>query len=418
MNACILTIGDEILIGQITDTNSGWIAQRLNAIGATVVKMLSVGDSEDEIIRGFDIAFQLADITLVTGGLGPTKDDITKHVIATYFEDHLEFHQPSYDRIARIFRKRNIPIRESHEKQCFLPASAVLLKNKMGTAPGIWMQKEGKVLLSMPGIPYEMKSIMIEGGGLEKISNTFKSKAIAHRTILTAGQGESTIAQRLEDIEQCLPSHVKLAFLPSLNRVRLRLSGIGSDQELLEAELEAEVKKIEDRIPDLIFGYGEDTLEAAIGKLLLAHQLTLGTCESCTGGYLSHLITTIPGSSQYYNGSIISYSNDLKKKLLGVSEKTLNTVGAVSEQTVIQMVNGGLQSLNTDICVATSGIAGPDGGTKEKPVGTIWVAVGNKENQIAKKIHIGKSRLRNIEFTTYYALNMVRLFIKEYYVSE
>lgn len=415
MKACVLTIGDEILIGQITDTNSGWIAQRLNEIGVNVVKMLSVGDGEEDIIRGFDMAFKVADVTLVTGGLGPTKDDITKGVIAKYFNDSLEFHQPSYDRIVRIFETRNIPVRESHKAQCFLPSKAQLLKNGMGTAPGIWMREEGKVLLSMPGIPYEMKAIMLDGGGLDKIAGSFPSKAIAHRTILTAGQGETTIANRIEVIEDNLPAHVKLAFLPSLNRVRLRLSGLAENQSKLEAELDKEVEKIKSLIPDLIFGYGDDNLEAAVGRQLLDKKLTLGICESCTGGYLSHLITSVSGSSGYFKGSIISYSNSIKTKVLGVSKETLNSDGAVSEATVRQMVLGGLSSLETDICIATSGIAGPDGGSTEKPIGTIWIAIGNDNIQDAVKIHIGKSRIQNIEYASYYALNMLRQFIIQHY---
>ena len=417
MKAAILTIGDEILIGQITDTNSGWIARQMNDIGAEVVRMISVGDDMDDIHRGFDQAFELADIVLVTGGLGPTKDDITKKALAEYFDDELIFHQPSYDLIERMFNKRGIPIRESHRVQCYLPSSATLIENNMGTAQGIWMEHGGKALLSMPGIPYEMKAIMKHGGGLSKISTTFSSKAIAHRTILTAGEGETTIATLIESVESNLPKHIKLAFLPSLGRVRLRLSGIGDDQFALERQLEVEVDKIKALIPDLIFGYGVDTLESVLGNLLIAKGLTIGTCESCSGGFLSYRITSVPGSSAYYQGSIVSYSYSLKKKLLNVSAQILEQEGAVSEATVIEMVTGGLVQLKTDIVVSISGIAGPSGGTPDKPVGTIWLAIGNSVTTKSSKLLLGKNREKNIEYTAYFALNMIRKFVLEHYNS-
>jgi len=415
MKAAILTIGDEILIGQITDTNSGWLARKMNDIGAEVVRMMSVADDIADIHRGFDQAFELADIVLVTGGLGPTKDDITKMAMSEYFDDELKFHQPSYDLIERMFNKRGIPLRDSHRVQCFLPSKATLIENNMGTAQGIWMEYKGKALLSMPGIPYEMKAIMKTGGGLEKIRTTFSSKAIAHRTILTAGEGETTIASLIESVESNLPDHIKLAFLPSLGRVRLRLSGLSDNQTKLEQEITLEVNKINELIPDLIFGYGNETLESAVGTLLKSKNLTIGTCESCTGGFLSHIISSVPGASAYYDGSIVSYSYTLKEKLLNVSSQTLNQEGAVSEATVREMVEGGLLQLNTDIVVSISGIAGPSGGTVEKPVGTIWLAVGNSFTTQTSKLQLGKNREKNIEYTAYYALNMVRKFVLHHY---
>ncbi len=415
MKAAILTIGDEILIGQIVDTNSGWLAQRMNDIGAQVVRMISVGDEVADIHCGLDQAFAVADMILVTGGLGPTKDDITKKALADYFEDELKFHQPSYDLILRMFEKRNVPIYESHRDQCYLPSTATLIENNMGTAQGIWMHRNNKALLSMPGIPYEMKAIMISGGGLDKIKSSFPTKAIAHRTILTSGKGETTIATLIQTVEENLPSHIKLAFLPSLSRVRLRLSGMGKVQSILEKELDLEVNKIKALIPDLIFGYGNETLESAVGELLISKGLTIGTCESCTGGYLSHKLTSIPGSSAYYKGSIISYSNRLKENLLKVSYKTILDKGAVSQATVIEMTKGGLSQLNTSLVVAISGIAGPEGGTSDKPVGTIWIAISNGIQLSTIQLQLGKSRMKNIEYTAYYALNMVRKFVLENY---
>jgi len=335
--------------------------------------------------------------------------------MAEYFNDHLVFHQPSYDIIDRMFSKRGITIRDSHRQQCYLPSRAEIIPNNMGTAQGIWMSNNGKALLSMPGIPYEMKAIMKAGGGLDKIKETFASKAIAHRTILTAGQGETTIAAHIESVESGLPDHIKLAFLPSLNRVRLRLSGIGVDQATLEQELDQEVEKIQAIIPELIFGYGTKTLEAAVGELLVSKGLTIGTCESCTGGFLSHKITSTPGSSAYYRGSIISYSNDLKHRLLNVPSTTLEQEGAVSEATVLAMVKGGLPQLKADIVVSISGIAGPTGGSADNPVGTIWLAIGDQLRQESTKIYLGKNRSKNIEYTAYYALNMIRKFVNLYY---
>jgi len=415
MKAVILTIGDEILIGQIVDTNAVWLAQQLNAIGVEVVKMMSVKDEIEEMHRGIEQALAVADMVLSTGGLGPTKDDITKHAIAQYFDDELVFHQPSYDLIARMFQERNIPLRDAHRDQCLLPSQASYVPNNMGTAQGIWMEKNGKVLLSMPGIPYEMKAIMTTGGGLEKIKTSFKTQAIVHKTILTAGLGETSIAAKIEPISNILPDHIKLAFLPSLGKVRVRLSAVGEEQKALETEVEKYAGQIANLIPDLIYGYDIETLESAVGKLLIEKGLRIGTCESCTGGLLGHRITSVPGSSAYYDGSIVAYSYELKETLLNVSKKTLDTEGAVCESTVLQMVSGGLDKLNTDIIVSISGIAGPGGGTKEKPVGTIWLAIGNKNIQLAKKILIGKDRSKNIEFTVNYALNMIRLFVNDNY---
>ncbi|MDX1940901.1 MAG: competence/damage-inducible protein A [Saprospiraceae bacterium] len=417
MTVHILTVGDEILIGQIIDTNSAWMAQQLNLIGARVVKKTSVGDTLDAIQNGIRAALIEADILLMTGGLGPTKDDITKKAIADFFGVELVFDQPTYDRIVHMFEKRNIPIRESHRIQCFMPSNAMLLENKMGTAPGMWFELDGKVLVSMPGVPYEMEYLM-EYEVLPRLKQRFQGQAIAHRTILTVGTGETEIANRLESFENQLPENIKLAYLPALGQVRLRLTGIGDDENLLNQILDQKAAELESLIPEIIFGHEKEDLESAVGQMLRERGLKLGLAESCTGGYLAHRITSVSGSSEYFMGGVVPYTNQLKMKLLDVKEETLEQYGAVSEQTVIEMVRGALPLLNVDIAISVSGIAGPSGGTPEKPVGLVWLAIGNKDLVITKKIMNGKDRLKNIHYTAIMAMDLLRKFVVEHYIIE
>lgn len=412
MNVSIITIGDEILIGQTIDTNSAWMGQQLNAIGAHVIDTLSIGDELPAIVQSLDNKLQSADVVLMTGGLGPTKDDVTKKAICEFFGVDMVFHQPTYDRILKLFEKWGRSSTEAHRLQCYMPANAELLYNKMGTAPGMWFEKDGKVLVSMPGVPYEMKYLM-EHRVIPKLIETFPGQPIVHRTIQTVGEGESRIAARLEDIESNLPDHIKLAFLPNLGKVRLRLTGKGPDKTALEKELDEKVRQIEARIPELIFGYGELKLEKAIGQMLKERGLSLATAESCTGGYIAHMITSVAGSSDYFQGSVIAYSNEVKRNQLKVKEATLEQFGAVSEQTVREMVGGALEILKTDLAVSISGIAGPGGGSEEKPVGTVWMAVGNKERVKTRLIHAGKDRIKNIEYSSVHALNLIRDFLLE-----
>lgn len=416
MKAYLLTVGDEILIGQIVDTNSSWMAQQLNLIGATVVKKASVSDDLEEIQTGIREGFAAADVVLVTGGLGPTKDDKTIEAIAEFFGVEVEFNEPTYDRIVRAFEKRGITVRESHRLQCYLPANATILPNKMGTAPGTWYEYEGKVLVSMPGVPYEMQYLM-EYEVLPRLQERFPGGAIAHRTLLTVGAGESDIADRLEQFEDNLPPHIKLAYLPSLGQVRVRLSGTGDDVEALNREIDEKAQELNDLIPELIFGREKEELEAVIGRMLREQGLKLGTAESCTGGYVAHRITSVAGSSEYFMGSAVTYTNELKMKLLGVKPETLEQYGAVSEQTVIEMVQGALPLLGVDIAIAASGIAGPGGGTPEKPVGLVWIAVGNKDKVVTKKLLSGKDRVKNIHYTAIIALDLLRQFVLEHYAK-
>lgn len=410
MKATLITIGDEILIGQVIDTNSAWMGQELNLRGIEVQEIRSISDQHEDIIHAIDKAFEDSDLILMTGGLGPTKDDITKKAIADYFGVGMEFHEPTFERIERFFEKLGRSTTPAHREQCFMPTNATLLRNKMGSAPGMWFDEKGKVLISMPGVPYEMKSIMTDEV-FPRLQERFVTVPIAHRTILTIGEGESRIAAKIEHFEDSLPPHMKLAYLPNLGMVRLRLSATGKDESALHEELNAKVEELKTIIPHLIFGYETQTIEEVVGKLLKEKGLTLSTAESCTGGYLAHRITKIPGSSAYFIGSVVAYSNAIKENLLSVSPETLQEHGAVSKETVVEMVQGALKVLQTDIAISISGIAGPGGGTPDKPVGTIWLAVGNKEKIKTHKLTLGKDRLKNIQYTANVALNMIRKFL-------
>ena len=329
----------------------------------------------------------------------------------------LVFHEPTFERIVRIFEKFNRKVTDAHRQQGYLPANAEVLPNKMGTAPGMWMEWQGKVIVSMPGVPFEMQYLM-ENEVLPKLKMRFPGKPIAHRTLLTAGEGESIIAETISDWEDNLPENLKLAYLPSLGQVRLRITGTDNDEQALNTVLDQKAAELKAILGDIVYGSGTDQLEAAVGRMLKARNLKLATAESCTGGYIAHLISSIPGASSYYAGSILAYSNEVKTSLLGVSPKTLEQFGAVSEQTVREMAMGALQRLPANIVIAVSGIAGPGGGTPEKPVGTIWIAVGDQNHISMHKIHTGKDRLKNIQFSTVHALNQLRKFIQQHYPAQ
>lgn len=413
MNVHIITIGDELLIGQIIDTNSAKMAQLLLEIGAKVTGRTAVGDDHEAIIRSLRSATKQADIVLVTGGLGPTKDDVTKKAIADFYGVGFVFHQPTLDRLNQILERLNRPMTDAFRSQCLMPQNATVLPNKMGSAPGMWFEENGKALASMPGVPFEMEYLM-QQEVLPRLQAKFNAMPTAHRTLFTAGEGESTLAEYLKDFEENLPPQVKLAYLPSIARVRLRLTVSDPDAGFVAKTLDEKFREMEDLIPrKVIAGYGDDSLESVIGDILKEKKLTLSTAESCTGGYLAHLITSVPGSSAYFMGSVVSYANELKMNQLGVREATLREHGAVSEQTVREMVAGAIRLLGTDVAIATSGIAGPDGGTPEKPVGTVWLAVGNKERTVTRKLQLSKNRLINIQYSAYYALNLLRLFLME-----
>ena len=410
MNVNVMTIGDEILIGQIVDTNSAWIGQQLNLIGLEISQNVTVSDTRYGILEGLKHVSKDADIILITGGLGPTKDDITKKVLSEYFGVDLVFNEAMWKHIQDMFSKRGYPLQEAHRTQCYLPANCKTLHNKMGTAPGMWMEHEGKIYVSMPGVPYEMKYLM-EFEVIPKLKTRFVPQAILHRTIRTAGVGEGMLARAIEDFETNLPDFIKLAYLPNIAQVRLRLTARGSNETELNTVLDEKVEELKKLIPQYIFGYEKETIPEVVGSIAKEKGVSIGTLESCTGGFIGHQITAIPGSSAYFKGSVIAYSNEIKMKLLNVNKETLKNHGAVSEQTVIEMVKGGLKTLNVDYAIAVSGIAGPSGGTPDKPVGTIWIAVGNEDKVEAHLLKGSDNRLHNIQRTANIGLNILRKFL-------
>ena len=397
MKVSIITIGDEILIGQIVDTNSAWIAQRLNEIGLELSKIYSISDTELAILRTLKRAEELSDIVILTGGLGPTNDDITKNTLAIYFNDTLVRNQKVLAHIKELFKKFGVDeINKINEQQADLPSTCKVLFNKFGTASGMWFEKDQKHFVSLPGVPHEMKNLM-STYVLPELQTRFSVGVVVHKTILTQGVPESILAERLVNWEVELPTSIKLAYLPSENRVRLRLSTRGRDEALLNDQIEVQIEKLHAIIPELIFGEEQDCLEQRIGSELLKRNATLATAESCTGGYIAHLITRVAGASAYYKGSVLAYDNSIKETVLGVKTDTLRSFGAVSEEVVVEMALGIKKIMKVDYAVATSGIAGPSGGTKEKPVGTVWTAIVGPNGVQSVKRQMGTERLWNIK---------------------
>lgn len=407
MLADIITIGDEILYGQIVDTNSAWLGTELAKTGIKVRQITSISDNPEHIIETLDAVKPHTDIILMTGGLGPTKDDLTKHTLCRYFNTELVLDEGSLLQVTELFRSRGRELTELNRQQAFLPANCKAVANVLGTAPGMWFEADNKIFVSMPGVPFEMKRIMLDTV-LPELQKRGNQVQIMHRVIQTVGLGESFLAERIADWEAALPPHIKLAYLPSLSSVRLRLTGRAVGLHNLADQMEEQVQKLQAIIPEYIFALGEVPLEAAVGNLLKEKGFTIATAESCTGGHLAHKLTSIAGSSEYFMGSVLAYHNHVKINQLGVSAEDLAQYGAVSEEIVCQMAANVRKLLNTSIGVATSGIAGPGGGTPDKPVGTIWVAYADAEKTVAKKIFYNKERLLNIEYTTYTALNLVR----------
>jgi nicotinamide-nucleotide amidase len=405
--ADILTIGDEILYGQVVDTNSAWMGTELAKAGIKVRQITSVSDDPDHIIQALDEIKPHTSIILITGGLGPTKDDLTKHTLCRYFNTQLVLHEPSLAHLTQYFHARGRELTEINRQQAFLPASCTAVANPMGTAPGMWFEQDGKIFVSMPGVPFEMKHLMTETV-LPRLRAHFLPVPIQHRVIQTIGIGESFLADQLEDWENNLPANLKLAYLPYLAGVRLRLTGFYNGHDDLDQQLDQEQARLLALIPDHVFALGETSLEAAVGELLKQKGFTIATAESCTGGHVAHKLTSVAGSSEYFMGSIVAYHNHVKINQLEVSPEDLARHGAVSEQAVSQMAAHVRRLLNTDIGIATSGIAGPTGGSPEKPVGTIWIAYADAEKTVARKIFYDKERLLNIEYTTYSVLNLVR----------
>jgi nicotinamide-nucleotide amidase len=406
MLAEIITIGDELLIGQVIDTNSAWMAEQLNMIGIKVHQITSISDNQDHILTTLNEASERAQLILITGGLGPTKDDITKQTLCKYFDTSLIFSQEAYDNVEKLFIARGYVVTELNRLQAMVPANCRVIPNPNGTAPCMWFENEGCIYVSMPGVPFEMKAIM-EQEIIPRLLNSL-NKVIIHRTILTEGVGESHLATIIEPWEDTLPKFIKLAYLPQPGMVRLRLTAYGTDREQLQQAVDKAEKELYPYAGKYIFGFDDDTMESIIGQLLLNKGMTLSTAESCTGGNIAQLITSIAGSSDYFKGSIVAYSNEIKEKFLGVPLQTLIDHGAVSEQTVIAMAEGIRSRFATDYSIAVSGIAGPGGGTDEKPVGTTWIAIATPKGTIARKFLFGEHRGRNIRKASVAALNMLR----------
>ena len=410
MKCTILSIGDELLIGQTLNTNAHWMSQKMNEIGIDVIHHISLSDEKNDIITCLENALKTSQVVLITGGLGPTSDDITKDVLCDYFGGNLVFNESAYQNIERIFALRKRLINESTKRVAYLPDVCKVIQNKNGTAAGMIFSKDGKTIVSMPGVPYEMKD-MITDDVVPYLKSTYNLPYIFHCNIQTAGVGETQLADRLIDFEKNKDPRIKLAYLPNIGKVRLRLTIKGEDAEELNAVLENAKNEVVSCIEEHIYGFENDLLEQKIGELLLEKNLTIGTAESCTGGYLAHLITSISGSSAYFKGSVIAYSNEIKQHFLGVKEETLTSFGAVSEQTVSEMVAGALKHLNVDIAIAISGVAGPAGGSPDKPVGTVVIGIGNKEKTIVKKLSFTNHRDRNIQLAAVVALVMTRKFL-------
>ncbi|NOS92293.1 MAG: competence/damage-inducible protein A [Cyclobacteriaceae bacterium] len=404
----LLTIGDEILYGQIVDTNSQWMSVELDKVGIKVIRKTTVGDQEDEILTAFAEAEQRADIVLITGGLGPTSDDLTKPLLAKYFNCELQIHEEALAEVTAFFKSRGREMTEINKQQAALPICCTKITNPIGTAPGMWFEKNGKVFMSMPGVPHEMKKMMTERV-IPKLKETFQTPQIYHKVIRTIGIGESFLADKIATWEKSLPSHIKLAYLPSLGEVKLRLTGFSSSSSSLEAEIDELVKKLQPFAGEYIYGYGDEPIEVAIGKMLRDRKLTISMAESCTGGYLTHLITSVAGCSDYFLGSMVPYAYEIKMRQLGVKPEILEKYGAVSEPTIIEMANIVRAKFNTDIGVATSGIAGPGGATPEKPVGMVWIAYSDKHQTITKKLQLSQDRMINIRMASAAVLNLIRL---------
>lgn len=410
MKVHIITIGDEILIGQIVDTNSAWMSARFNEIGVTVERKLTVGDSASEITDAVEEALAKADAVILTGGLGPTKDDITKRVLSDIFRSPLVRDAATYAHVERMMKARNIDFNTLNQNQALVPECCKVLENRNGTAPGMWFERDGKVLVSLPGVPFEMEALMREQV-LPLISEHFALKSVVHRTAITFGLSESVLAATIADWESALPEYLHLAYLPSPSQIRLRLSAYDTERAAAEREIDARFGELERLIPAYVIGYGDDTVASATARLLSSRGLTLSVAESCTGGALSAKLTAIAGASDYFMGSVVSYSNAVKVSVLGVSPDTLASVGAVSRQTAEQMAEGIRRLCGTDYSIATTGIAGPSGGSDEKPVGTVWIAIASPDGVFSKKMMYGRLRAQNIERASVTAINMLRLML-------
>ncbi len=406
MKAIVISIGDELLIGQTINTNAAWIGQELSKLGGSVIEGLTISDQAEKIIETVEYAINRADVVLITGGLGPTKDDITKHTLARFFNTELEIHKPTLEKITNYFTSRNRPMLESNIQQASLPKNCTILPNNYGTAAGMWFEKENRIVISLPGVPYEMKGIMTEEV-FPLFKQRFQLNSLYHKTILTQGIGESFLAEQISEWENKVRSEgFGLAYLPSPGLVKLRLSS--PNGEIDKQKIEEYLSEIQLLLPEAVFGFENDTLPQIIGKLLKDRNLKIGTVESCTSGLLANQIVSVSGASEYFEGSLLTYSYDIKESLLDIKKETLLTNGAVSEIIAQEMALGGLKKIGVDVCISTTGIAGPLGGTEDKPVGLVWIGIATKNQVKAKRFQFGDNRERNIQMTVLSALNWLR----------
>jgi len=410
MKCEIISVGDELLIGQTINTNASWLGEQLNNLGFTIAHGLVISDQKTDIVNALSQAEKRSDIVLITGGLGPTNDDITKHTLTEYFNTTLELDKELEQNIINYFNNRNLPILQTNKDQALIPKSCQVLPNSRGSASGMWFEKSGVIFISLPGVPYEMKGIMNDHVFTKLLSLKGEGSVVVNRTVRTHGMGESFLAEVVKSWENnLLKDDLKLAYLPSPGIVKLRISVIGKDKISSEKKLDYYVSELIKLIPDQVYGYGNASMEGVVGELLIDKKQTLSTAESCTGGNVSKMLTSISGSSLFFNGSIISYTNQSKLELLDVNEQNIEKHGAVSQQVVEQMATNVRLKFNSDYGISTSGIAGPNGGTTEKPVGTVWIAVANKDKVISKKLNLGYNRERNIHVSSLSVLNLLRL---------
>jgi nicotinamide-nucleotide amidase len=406
MNIEILAIGDELLIGQTINTNASWLGQELSKIGARVTRSLVIADDKNRILEALEQCYPETHCVIITGGLGPTKDDITKHTLCEYFETKLEIHQPTLAKIEAYFASRNRPMLESNIQQAALPIDCEILSNNYGTAAGMMFEKNGRYCVSLPGVPYEMKGIVTEQL-IPRLIQRFQLKAMYHYTALTQGIGESFLAELICDWEDRIRERgFGLAYLPSPGLVKLRITSYEGKED--QAEIMEFFQELTNRLPEAVYGYEADTLPEVCGHLLKKNQFTIGTVESCTSGLLAHQITSVSGASDYFMGSLLTYSNDLKHRLCDVSVNAILSEGAVSEKVALEMAENGAKKLGVDVCISTTGIAGPNGGTIDKPVGLVWVGIHISGKTVARKFLFGDNRERNIQMTVLSALNWLR----------
>ncbi len=401
--AHIITIGDEILYGQILDTNAQWMSKELDTIGVKVTQRLTIGDVKEEILATLKYSEERADIVLITGGLGPTEDDLTKPCLAEYFGVNTKLNEEALTHLAALFKRFKFKLTPTNKLQAFLPTNCTMLPNELGTAPGMWFYENNTVFVSMPGVPFEMKGLMTNSI-IPKLKEQFDLPVIFHKVIKTIGIGESWLADKIKPWTDALPESISLAYLPSLREVKLRLTTSGNDLEALQNAVNQQIEHLKEYAGKYIYGYNSDSIQSVVGQLLTSKNETIATAESCTGGHLAHLITSIPGSSAYYKGSVISYTNEVKNKELGVKSETLKKYGAVSKQTAIEMAEGIRTKLGTTYGLSTTGVAGPDGGTDKTPVGAVWIALATPTGTQAKLLSLAKDRMLNIEASSKSAL--------------